>query len=202
MIQIATASEEKRAAYELRYDIYVNEMGRDFLATDHVEKTISDSRDSSSTIMISKDKNELLNGTLRVNISDWNPHLERRFGIRNADNNFKYAVVDNFVLTPEVRNSRLAIMYVINVFQYGVDRKVDLCLIEAAPELLSMYKKLGFTPYRTVDKYGNLRYQLAIKPFDLDHLKTSGSLFYKIMMKRQRTLESTYINMRDMRKVS
>jgi len=61
---------------------------------------------------------------------------------------------------------------------------------------------MGFVPYRTVDKYGHLRYQLAIKPFDLDHLKSCRSLFYKIMINRQRSLESTYIDISERRKVS
>jgi len=202
MIQIATAPEEKRAAYQLRYDIYVDELGRDFLATDHIARTISDSRDTNSTIMISKDNDHQLNGTLRVHISKWTPHLENRFGIKHAENEFKYAIVDNFVLKPELRNSRLALRFVIGVFEYGVERKVDLCLIEAAPDLLPMYEKMGFVPYRTVDKYDHLRYQLAIKPFDLEHLKSCRSIFYKIMMNRQRSLESTYINIVNRRKVS
>jgi len=193
MIQIAQTKSQKQAAYRLRYRIYIEELNRKFLHNCQKTKSISDRYDNHATVMISHGKNEM-NGTLRVNISSWDVHLENRFGIFPSDSTFVYAYVDNFVLLPEYRKTKLALQYIIRVFEYGVDRKVDLCLIESAPELLEMYQKLGFTPYRTVEKDGNIRYQMALKPFDLYHLKESKSLFFSIMKRRQKKLERTYAN--------
>lgn len=194
MIQYAHSKEDKLAAFRLRYMIYVEELGRDFLAKDDKQKIISDHLDESSTIMISKDSAGDLTGSLRVHFCSWNSDLENKFGIVASSSTFKYAVVDNFVLLATMRKSRLALQYIINVFEYGVGKKVDLCLIEAAPDLVKMYEKMGFTAYRSIMKYGHERYQMAIKPFDIDFLKACNSIFYKIMIRRQKALEKTYLS--------
>jgi hypothetical protein len=64
-VRVAQTEDEKRAIYEFRYQIYIEEMGKPNSHADHASKQLRDELDDQATLLYAS-RNGELTGTLRI----------------------------------------------------------------------------------------------------------------------------------------
>jgi hypothetical protein len=66
IVRVAKTDAERRAIYEFRYQVYIEEMGKPYSHANHVQKQVSDQLDDHATLLYSERAGRIV-GTVRIN---------------------------------------------------------------------------------------------------------------------------------------
>lgn len=151
-VKFAETTEERRAAYQLRYKLYFENMHRCADISDHINKELRDPSDEYGRIIISTKNNEA-RGTLRL--------------LWGADRPFNYIQTENYNLSPllskvaaekiciierlmvdkQSRQSMTLLQMYNLVMQFILKNKIEAVVICAEAHYFSSYLKQGFRHY-------------------------------------------------------
>jgi hypothetical protein len=151
-IQLAETDEEKRAVYRLRYDVYVEEMGRYHGIADHRERTFSEPEDAHSRIFYAAVDGDVV-ATARMT---WGG--DGSFSARQTEHYQiepflaelapdKIAVGERAMVRPELRGSSIFPDLIQGTRSFLNDQRVELMFGACEPHLLTLYLGQGSRTY-------------------------------------------------------
>lgn len=179
----AKSREERDAVYAFRYEIYVEELGRDIGGVDHVRKVVCDEDDEQEcSVLLYTGPLEEISATVRLRI--WQPgriprhefdmlSMSKFPGIEERT----ISELGRLMIRPTLRGKLLLPSLVRSVYERGVAAGVDLGFCYCAPGLVPHYRKLGFRPYAAplVPTVDGLEVPLVGIASDAKYLKQMGS---------------------------
>lgn len=188
-IRLATSKEELEKIYRFRYDVYVEEMGKEFKGANHDQKMLTDELDDAGKIFY-VDTPDGIACTIRSNTLD-HPNIPdfyhsaydlKQFSEFSASS---LTQTSRLMVAPNWRRSKILGRFLNHVFEAGVGSgsKLDFCY--CAPCLVRLYEYLGYRQYKEnfVDPDVGYRIPLVLVGDDLDHLENVRSPLLRIAKK-------------------
>ena len=145
----ARTPEDYKAAYRLRYEVYVAEQQKAYPEADHSGKLFSDELDPDGDTIVVKTADGIVVGTVRANWFDSEQayaHYADVFDVENfraIDRKF-ISVCSRLAASAEHRHARVRELLFETIFQHGLQRDTKLCFATCAPILLRLFRKYGF----------------------------------------------------------
>lgn len=200
-IGVASSKAEKECIYQLRYQVYVEEMGKEPpTSVNHEKKEIVDDLDDWSILLYAKAGSELI-GTLRVTmgtIDCFSPVLQKLFFMKQFAKNFiggdqRQALSTKMAVIPEYRCSQTAYLLLSKGYEIYRDEQLQFIFGGCSPSLLPLYERLGFQrlPHNFVDPGYGLIIPLILISEDIEHLRLVKSPLLRIARKRFNNLEAS-----------
>ena len=182
-IRVAQTEEERRAIYEFRYRIYIEEMGKPYGHADHARKQLSDELDDRATLLYST-RNGEITGTLRIN---WGEDVLAfaTFAESCALAEFSsfpassLSFCSRLMVHQARRSSAVAAALSTAAFLTGCERNTQFNFVHCAPRLLGFFERMGFRQYTDSfrdPEIGSL-VPLVLVLEDVQHLRASRSPF-------------------------
>lgn len=194
-IRLATTVEERQHVYRMRYEVYVEEMGRTQKYADHTRRTVEEPLDEKARIYYAVHGGRIV-GTMRQNYFRdgglyYYPELYR-FELFDSDLWDSFSVTTKLIVRPELRAGTLGTRFALHGFEQCIKDGMTFDFIDCNPHLEGYFKKLGYMPYcgRIMHpEYGDVL-PLALPFQDLEHLKLTSSPFARILERRQQLFKS------------
>jgi predicted GNAT family N-acyltransferase len=160
-VRVCKTETELQSVQRLRYEIYVEEMGRPQPHADHVNRRITDDLDAHGHVLGIEADGELA-GTLRVNLlSDGVGKYEDLYGLSDLSESERkrHVIVTALMLRPSVRHAgAVKALFLAN---YALCRSLgaDSCWIDCNEPLVPMFLHYGFRSVTTIPHplYGQVR---------------------------------------------
>lgn len=195
-IAIAESEQERQRIYRLRYQVYVEEMGRKLASADHKNRLVSDEFDETGFLVYAQIGSEII-GTIRNNIStpdEFSPELFQMFHMdvfRTFDNGQRkreFCFTSKYVVSTAYRRSPAAYMLVAGSYEFWRDqREVQFVFGGGNPHMIPLYERLGFRRFAdnvNIPDYGCM-VPLVWLVEDESHMRAVGSPFYRNARKRR-----------------
>jgi N-acyl-L-homoserine lactone synthetase len=145
-IRIAASRIEREAAFRIRYEVYVEEMGWQTEYANHETRQLEQPLDERGDVWIAIAGDTIV-GTLRVNVGtgqELGPYADA-YGIRAVPRVTElFGIVTNFVMRPAYRNLSIAMQLVRSVFSMAVQAGVTTAMIDCEPRMVRLYSWMGF----------------------------------------------------------
>ena len=145
-VHLCRTGEMTLQAQRLRYEVYVDELGRDSPHADHKRRIITDDLDIFAHIFIAVEDGETI-GTLRGNLSAEGSvgYLEELYGMTLSPKHpAATAICTKFVIKRKNRGGPAAMKLIAAMVRFGLRHNVQQCYIDCIPRLLHYYWALGF----------------------------------------------------------
>lgn len=187
-IRFAITREEFRAAYQLRYKVYVEGMGRLGDKADHNSKELHDEYDKTTRALIAI-KDGVPAGTLRLFWGGDAPFSQSMIEayhltpfIKQLEEN-QVCIVERFMVNEKHRGSIIALRMYKEVMHFVLDHQAEVVLLNCEPHHLNSYLKLGFRPFTKTYAYPGIGsvIPMALIAGDYEHLKRVGSPFAQLL---------------------
>ena len=183
-VRFTQTEEELHASYRMRYNVYVEGMGRLKDKGDHKLKELKDDYDKIARAVIAIKNGEPI-GTLRL---FWGGdasfpqalveayHLSRFLDFLDEK---KICIVERLMVTEKHRGSTTTLRMYKEVMHFVLDQQVEVVLLDCEPHHLNSYLKLGFRPFAESYSYPGigLVIPMVLVTGDYEHLKRVGSPF-------------------------
>ena len=195
IIKIATTKAEKSEIFKFRYRVYINELNKHFLLTSQGDEELKDNLDRKA-INIYSEKNGQVIACMRCTLQKFDDRLCNRFGITLLSENIIYAQLDRFMLHPDYRGTRIAANYMNWIYKFGLTNNVQIALIEVEENLISLYKAIGFIPYRTTcieNDPKEVRIQMYLNMNNYSHLSCNHSLLAKQLSSHLEHIDASFL---------
>jgi predicted GNAT family N-acyltransferase len=184
--RLATTSEDRYAAYRLRYALYIAEQGKPYAEADHDLRILTDELDDDGEVIVVKSDGAIC-GTVRANWFD-SAKTWGRYGKLFALSRFarvslaEIAVCSRLAASPEHRHARAPEKLFEAIYERGLKRHTKLCFVTCAPVLRRMFRKYGFREYLAPidDPVVGPLHRLVLVLSDLEYLAKCGSPFIRI----------------------
>ena len=188
-IHIATQSWEKREIYHLRYQVYVQEMGKSLVPSTNTSNLISDSLDDKSLLMYAKSRNKII-GTTRLTIAaaeDYPADIAETFhmytfqALSTSLPRPYLSLGTKLAIIPEYRNSPVLFYFLAETYRILREQKVPFFFGGCNPNLISLYERMGFRRFTqnfTDAGYG-LLVPLVMVIEDTPHFRAIKSPLYR-----------------------
>ncbi len=192
-IGIAATDEEKAEIYRLRYRIYIEEMGRDPISTDHENKLLFDDMDRWAHLIYAKVGNEYI-GTMRINMGPIDQFPQEMIRVLSLDRvrdffqgreNRLIGSSTKLMVSQQYRNSAAFHLLTAKGYELYCNHHVRFNFGGCNFYLLRLYELMGCRRFgkNFVDPgYGILTPIVWIID-DIDHLKAVRSPFLRIARK-------------------
>jgi hypothetical protein len=151
-IGIAETEEEKRAVYRLRYDVYVEEMGRYQTVADHTQRMLYEEVDEQSRISYAAIDGEMV-ATARLTWGGAGPFPQRminQYGLAPFLAELPpsaIAVGERAMVRPHLRGTDVLLKMIIKGMPWVNERRIQLIFGDCEPHLLNLYLGLGQRTY-------------------------------------------------------
>lgn len=189
-ICIATTLAEKKAIYQFRYKIYVEEMSKYRLDLTHHDKELADEMDEWAILIYVKNAKEVI-GTARMNIgkmSDFSEAVIENLSMKGFheyyDNNGDYQVafVTKLMVALEYRSSSVLYLIMSKVYEFYSKKGVQFAFGACNLYLLHFYEKMGYHRYgKNFTDFGyGLLSPIIMLTNDLKHFRKIRSPFFRI----------------------
>lgn len=186
-VLVATTPEERHAIYQFRYNVYVEEMGKNPRYANHTERILKDVLDDTATLLYLIMDGKIA-ATVRRNllhISSLPAPLSSALAIDRFAAKFSKASLcfdSRFMIAPEWRNSFAAGLIVAEVYKLGREQGLQFDFSHASPWLVPFYENLGFRRYTNnfLDEDAGLQIPMVMLFEDVDHLHLVHSPFYRL----------------------
>ena len=183
-VRFAVTEEDNQASYKLRYQIYVQSMGRLKDKGDHVNQELRDEYDNSARAVIAIQNGEPI-GTLRLfwggDVPFSNSLIEAYSIAPFLDilEQNQICIVERLMVTEDHRGSNVTLRMYKEVMNFVLKHRAEIVLLDCEPHHLNSYLKLGFRPFTTPYTYPGigLVIPMALVVGDYEHLKQVGSPF-------------------------
>jgi predicted GNAT family N-acyltransferase len=177
-IRWCSTADELEAVRRLRYEVYVEEMGRPQPHADHEARRIADALDETGWVLAVEHEDEVV-GTLRVNrASDGLGAYEALYGLAglSAADARSTAIATATMFRPHVRKGQLSTELYLAVYAMLRAYGVHTLFVDCNPPLVSMFERLGFRRVRDLEHplYGDVRL-LRHDLLDREHLRAVRS---------------------------
>lgn len=180
---------ELEAIFNLRYQVYVEELGRPITHTNHQTKQIKDNVDAFATHYVAVVDGQIIGAMRTHKLADgkfpgvelYQPHL---FEAYYPD---QICFCSYLVIAKEHRNSMAAIKLTCKSYEYMRQENMQVNLMNCSPNLLRIYQYLGHRFYLGENFFYD-SFQFSVTPMalimeDIDFLKSLRSPLYKIAAK-------------------
>ncbi len=191
-IRFAVTDEERKAAYQLRYKVYVEGMDRLKEKSDLVNKELRDEYDHTAHTAVAIKDNKAV-GTLRIfrgGDTDFNQYLTEAYHLspftRHLEDN-KICIIERLMVDEGHRGSTVMLRMYREVMKFVLRNKVEVVLLNCVPEQRDSYMKLGFQPFTETYDYPGIGpvIPMALITGDYEHLKRVGSPFAMLAGKEE-----------------
>lgn len=151
-IRIAETEEERRAVYRLRYDVYVEEMGRYQSIADHANRMLYEEVDDQSRIAYATLDGEVI-ATARLTWGGQAPFPQRMVDQYQLAPFLEelppeaIAVGERAMVRPHLRGTDILLKIMIAGMDWVAERRIQLIFGDCEPHLLNLYLGLGQRTY-------------------------------------------------------
>lgn len=151
-IGIAETEEERQAVYRLRYDVYVEEMGRYQTVADHTQRMLFEDCDEHSRISYAAVDGEVV-ATARLTWGGAAPFPQRmvdQYGLAPFLDELPasaIAVGERAMVRPHLRGTDVLLKLMIAGIPWANENRVQLIFGDCEPPLLNLYLSLGHRTY-------------------------------------------------------
>jgi predicted GNAT family N-acyltransferase len=184
-VRFSATEQEFNASYQLRYKVYVEQMGRFKDMGNHELKELKDEHDDYARSIIAI-KDGVAIGTLRLfwgqdkNFSPWlidAYHLS--LFLKELDPQ-QICIVERLMVDLCHRGGSATLRMYKEVMHFVLDHHIEAVLLNCEPHHLNSYLKLGFKPFAEIYSYPGigLVIPMVLITGDYEHLKRIGSPFY------------------------
>lgn len=192
----ADSDESKRRIFEFRYKIYVDELNKTFLPNKSSKNLLFDDLDKESLNIYAEVNNEII-ACLRCKKQKIDQRLINKFGLfdKSVSSDTVYAQIDRFMVTPKYRGTKVTLLMMSWIYNYGLENFVDIALVEVEENLVKLYTKVGFVYSRQSYVHSEpdqKRTQLMLRLLDRDNLVNSKSFFLPLLDKHLETFKKKY----------
>jgi hypothetical protein len=152
-VHLAESEEEKEAVYRLRYDIYVEEMGRFGGFADHVGRRLVEPEDSTARIFYGAEPDGSLVATMRLSWGGDAPFSQRLIESYQLAPFLKemaperIAVGERGMVTPRLRGSDIYRQVGLRSRRFASEKRIELIFGACEPHLLSLYVGQGWRTF-------------------------------------------------------
>jgi predicted GNAT family N-acyltransferase len=143
---------ERRAVEELRYRVYVQEMGKPYPEADHVAQRLSDPLDDGSLILGAFDGGTLV-GTVRSTTGE-HPRLSECYGAGLQLDEWSdvpprsLLICSRLVVEPRMRRTqRASLALMCATYYFGRENGITVCLCSTIEPLVTYFERFGFRRY-------------------------------------------------------
>lgn len=149
MIEIREArdDEERRAAYALRFAVYVEEMGRRQVHADHARRLVEEPEDATARLLVACTADGEVVGTARVHLkADVPPALQELYGMRHFApfHPTQTSATTKLMVAPRHRRSPLALQLAQACYDLGMAEGIAFNFIDCNAPLRPFFARLGF----------------------------------------------------------
>lgn len=133
-------------AQRIRYQVYVEELGRTSPHADSINKTIADELDNFAQVLLAFENGTPI-GTMRLNAAKDGPlgAYEQIYGMGGSASHPDHtAICTKFIVTRSHRYGQASFKLMATSVSFGRHTKVKQCYIDCIPQLLPFYMSLGF----------------------------------------------------------
>lgn len=151
-IRLAETDEERQAVYRLRYDVYVEEMGRYQAVADHKRRMLYEDCDRHSRISYIEMDGDVV-ATARLTWGGDGPLPQRmidQYGLAPFLAELPasaIAVGERAMVRPHLRGTDLLLKLMCNGMRFVNDNRIELIFGDCEPHLLNLYLGLGQRTY-------------------------------------------------------
>lgn len=181
-IGYAESEEDLQAVFQLRYQIYIQEMNLESASVDQEMKMLTDAYDDTARILYARVDGEIV-GTVRLHWGGRAPfaaqffetyELERFQSVATPD---QMVIFTRFMVRKQYRGTMLPFQLLGAIAQYSLDKKVRLSFCDCRPHLLNLYTRLGYRTYTKTynDALFGLMVPLVLVVEDLAHFQRINS---------------------------
>ena len=183
-VRFATTSKELQAAYQLRYKVYVESMGRLRDKADHNSKELHDEYDKTARALIAIKAGTPV-GTLRLFWGGDAPFSQSMIKayhltpfMKQLDES-QVCIIERLMVCEKHRGSITALRMYKEVMHFVIDHQAEVVLLDCEPHHLNSYLKLGFRPFTGTYDYPGIGpvIPMALITGDYEHLERVGSPF-------------------------
>jgi len=184
VVKLAESPEERKRIYQFRYEVYIEEMGKN-VEHDEKNKILKDDLDESGRVYYMEANGEIIS-TIRVNLfreGGFNDFIYQNCGIERLKKlNHCLSYTSKLMVTPRWRQSvvlgKLLNYIYSQARELGI--KIDFCY--CAPSLVAYYELLGYRRYKDnfIDPGVGYRIPMALLIEDVEYMRKTGSPFYRI----------------------
>ncbi len=149
----AETEAEKRAVYRLRYDVYVEEMGRYQKTADHENRLLYEPEDEHSRIWYAAEESGAAVATARLTWGGDAPFPQRMVDQYGLDRFLAelpaevMAVGERGMVVPRLRGTDLMMEMMATSRAWVAERRIQLMFGNCEPHLLNLYLELGHRTY-------------------------------------------------------
>ncbi len=187
-IRLAQTPEEREQVFKLRYNIYVEEMGKKPYYADCKLKILEEPLDSHAKIFAAYQNGQVI-GTIRNNLAissnlEYYSHLYKMYETVGDAHPHHTSITTKFMIKKEFRGSTLFRELFRSWYKHLLNEGVKFDFADCAPRTTILYQKLGYQVIGEINHpeygYGNL---LMFNILDFEHLKKVNSPLTNICQK-------------------
>jgi CRP-like cAMP-binding protein/predicted GNAT family N-acyltransferase len=151
-IRVAETDDERRAVYRLRYDVYVEEMGRYQTVADHENRLLFEDVDKQSRISYAELDGEVV-ATARLTWGGAGPIPQRMIDqyslapILAELSQEVIAIGERAMVRPHLRGSDILLKMMISGIKWVNEKRIELIFGDCEPHLLNLYLSIGQRTY-------------------------------------------------------
>ena len=182
-VRFATSDADLHAAFQLRYQIYVEEMHRMGEKADHDAGILTDDMDKTARSIIAVKDGQCV-ATMRLHWGGDAPFadfLHKVYGVAGFEEDLTQAemcIVERLMVVKSMRGDRrfTAEIYLF-LYRFLIEQGVELVLLACEPHLINTWNKLGFRPFTSTftDPRVGILIPLCGIVWDIDYLREMGS---------------------------
>jgi len=187
VFRVAETDEEKEAVFRLRYDVYVEEMGRYHSVADHDNRLFIEPEDDNAHLFYVELDGETV-ATARMN---WGNAISQRQITHYSLQRFvdelpidSLTVGERAMVRPNLRGTTLMMSMMMESLRFLNEHRIQLFFGACEPHLLNLYLGLGQRAYSRKNinsaEAGYL-IPLVLIPEDVDYLRELNSPFAKVL---------------------
>jgi|SRR5215831_530167 len=190
IIRVAETDAERRAIYEFRYEVYIEEMGKPYSHANHERRQLSDELDGRATLLYAERAGEIV-GTVRINWGE-DPAASKAFAETCGLADFHrfptrtLSFCSRLMVRQDRRYSATAAALSTEAYKKGRERGTQFNFVHCAPRLVRLFERMGFRRYRAgfEDAEVGAQVPLVLVLEDIDHLRASRSPFLSQALNR------------------
>ncbi len=188
-IRIAAGPKDREAVYAFRYQIYVEEMGKQLGYADPSQKMLLDDLDEMAHHYLVEQDGKII-ATARLNYATETPfgdHWRQLYQLAHWDEFPAEAISmsSRLMVAPEWRGSSVLGALLLQLFEHSRARGVRFNFLNCSPSLLEFYEQLGYRRYADgfVDTDVGYRVPMVFMTEDVDYMRLVHSPFLRLARK-------------------
>lgn len=184
-VRLAETESDRQKIFQLRYDIYVQEMNRKQSYADHSLLRIEEPYDATGHLFLAETEEGEVIGTVRINFRKDGPlECEELYDMEEFRPFYpdKVSMSTKLMVKREYRSSAAASMLCMKIYEHARQNGVLLDFIDTNPHLVRLYNQVGYRLYKkNIDHpdYGNVIPMVFLLD-DNEYLKQIHSPFLRL----------------------